>query len=149
MIEYRYQEFMMDFEEFEEQVFYKLLMLLEKVVVVFLFMGKGVVSKFLKFFIQYELQVIICVVQNLCFILLYELIEFINEFEDFFIEGVGLMDNVKVMESIFEEGLMLDEVDNLFGCCVMFQGFEVVFIWEQFGEVDLFFVVNFLEKEYV
>jgi len=139
---------MMDFEEFEEQAAYKPLTPPEKAAAVLLSMGKGVASKLLKFFTQHELQVIIRSAQNLRSIPPHELIELTNEFEDLFTEGAGLMDNAKAMESILEEGLTPEEVDNLLGRRATFQGLEAASIWDQLGESDPVFVANFLEKEH-
>lgn len=139
---------MMDFEDFEEQVSHKPLTPPEKAAAVLLSMGKGVASKLLKFFTQHELQVIIRAAQNLRTIPPHELIALTNEFEDLFTEGAGLMDNAKAMESILEEGLTPDEVDNLLGRRATFQGLEAASIWDQLGEADPLFVANFLEKEH-
>ena len=139
---------MMDFEDFEEQVSHKPLTPPEKAAAVLLSMGKGVASKLLKFFTQHELQVIIRAAQNLRTIPPHELIALTNEFEDLFTEGAGLMDNAKAMESILEEGLTPDEVDNLLGRRATFQGIEAASIWDQLGEADPLFVANFLEKEH-
>ena len=139
---------MMDFEDFEEQVSHKPLTPPEKAAAVLLSMGKGVASKLLKFFTQHELQVIIRAAQNLRTIPPHELISLTNEFEDLFTEGAGLMDNAKAMESILEEGLTPDEVDNLLGRRATFQGIEAASIWDQLGEADPLFVANFLEKEH-
>lgn len=139
---------MMDFEDFEEQVSHKPLTPPEKAAAVLLSMGKGVASKLLKFFTQHELQVIIRAAQNLRTIPPHELIALTNEFEDLFTEDAGLMDNAKAMESILEEGLTPDEVDNLLGRRATFQGLEAASIWDQLGEADPLFVANFLEKEH-
>jgi flagellar motor switch protein FliG len=139
---------MMDFEEFEEQAAYKPLTPPEKAAAVLLSMGKGVASKLLKFFTQHELQVIIRSAQNLRSIPPHELIELTNEFEDLFTEGAGLMDNAKAMESILEEGLTPEEVDNLLGRRATFQSLESASIWDELGETDPLFVATFLEKEH-
>lgn len=137
----------MDFEDFEEQASFKPLTPAEKAAAVLLAMGKGVAGKLLKFFTQHELQVIIRSAQNLRSIPPHELILLVNEFEDLFTEGAGLMDNAKAMESILEEGLTPDEVDNLLGRRATFQGIELT-IWDQLGEADPIFVARFLETEH-
>lgn len=139
---------MMDFEDFEEQVSHKPLTPPEKAAAVLLSMGKGVAGKLLKFFTQHELQVIIRAAQNLRTIPPHELIALTNEFEDLFTEGAGLMDNAKAMESILEEGLTPEEVDNLLGRRATFQGIEAASIWDELGETDPIFVADFLEKEH-
>ena len=111
-------------------------------------MGKGVAGKLLKFFTQHELQVIIRAAQNLRTIPPHELLQLINEFEDLFTEGAGLMDNAKAMESILEEGLSPEEVDNLLGRRATFQSLEASTIWDDLGEADPGFVAKFLEKEH-
>lgn len=138
---------MMDFEAFEDQAAYKPLTQPEKAAAVLLSMGKSVASKLLKFFTQHELQVIIRAAQNLRTIPPHELIQLVNEFEDLFTEGAGLMDNAKAMESILEEGLTPEEVDNLLGRRATFQSIEST-IWDQLGEADPDFVAKFLEKEH-
>jgi flagellar motor switch protein FliG len=138
---------MMDFEEFEEQASFKPLTQPEKAAAVLLSMGKGVAGKLLKFFTQHELQVIIRSAQNLRTIPPHELVQLINEFEDLFTEGAGLMDNAKAMESILEEGLTPEEVDNLLGRRATFQSIEST-IWDDLGEADPDFVVAFLQKDH-
>jgi flagellar motor switch protein FliG len=138
---------MMDFEEFEEQASFKPLTQPEKAAAVLLSMGKGVAGKLLKFFTQHELQVIIRSAQNLRTIPPHELVQLINEFEDLFTEGAGLMDNAKAMESILEEGLTPEEVDNLLGRRATFQSIEST-IWDDLGEADPDFVAAFLQKEH-
>ena len=137
----------MDFEDFEEQASAKPLTQAEKAAAVLLSMGKGVAGKLLKFFTQHELQVIIRAAQNLRTIPPHELIALVNEFEDLFTEGAGLMDNAKAMESILEEGLTPDEVDNLLGRRATFQSIENS-IWDQLGEADPAFVAKFFEHEH-
>lgn len=137
----------MDFEEFEEQASFKPLSQAEKAAAVLLAMGKPVASKLLKFFTQHELQVIIRSAQNLRAIPPHELIQLVNEFEDLFTEGAGLMDNAKAMEGILEEGLTPEEVDNLLGRRATFQGIEST-IWDNLGEADPVFVAKFLENEH-
>ncbi len=55
-------------------------------------------------------------------------LELVNEFEDLFTEGAGLMDNAKMMESILEEGLTPDEVDGLLGRRTAFQAYETRYL---------------------
>ena len=98
---------MMDFESFEAQALSRPLSQTEKAAAVLLAMGKSVAGKLLKFFTQSELQAIIAAAQSLRAIPPHELEALVNEFEDLFTEGAGLMDNAKAMESILEEGLTL------------------------------------------
>lgn len=137
----------MNFGDFEEQTAYTPLSQTEKAAAVLLAMGKSVAGKLLKFFTQHELQMIIRAAQNLRTIPPDELIELVNEFEDIFTEGAGLMDNAKAMEGILEEGLTPDEVDNLLGRRAAFQSIETT-VWERLSDSDPAFVAKFLESEH-
>jgi len=119
----------------------------EKAAAVLLAMGKPMAGKLLKFFEHEELQIIIKKAQTLRSIPPQELISLVNEFEDLFSEGTGLMDNAKAMESILEEGLTPDEVDGLLGRRTQFQAYEST-IWEQIQEADPERIGSFLEKEH-
>lgn len=119
----------------------------EKAAAVLLAMGKPVAGKLLKFFEQDELQIIIKKAQALRTIPPQELITLVNEFEELFSEGAGLMDNAKAMESILEEGLTPDEVDGLLGRRTQFQAFEQS-IWEKLQDSDPELIGNFLAKEH-
>ena len=104
---------MMDFEDFGGSLPGSPLSQPDKAAAVLLAMGKQVAGRLLKYFTQSELQAIIVAAQNLRAIPPHELIDLVNEFEDLFTEGAGLMDNAKMMEGILEEGLTPDEVDGL------------------------------------
>lgn len=119
----------------------------EKAAAVLLAMGKPVAGKLLKFFEYEELQTIIKKAQTLRTIPPQELILLVNEFEDLFSEGAGLMDNAKAMEGILEEGLTPDEVDGLLGRRSQFQGLETS-IWDRLQETDPMKIGAFLEKEH-
>ena len=119
----------------------------EKAAAVLLAMGKPVAGKLLKFFEHEELQEIIKNAQNLRTIKPQELVELVNEFEDLFSEGTGLMDNAKAMEGILEEGLTPDEVDGLLGRRTQFQAFETS-IWDKLQDSDPDRVGKFLETEH-
>ena len=110
-------------------------------------MGKGVAGKLLKYFTQSELQAIIAAAQNLRAIPPHELIDLVNEFEDLFTEGAGLMDNAKMMEGILEEGLTPDEVDGLLGRRAAFQAFETT-IWDRLQDADPVSVAKFMLNEH-
>src|SRR6476660_8017516 len=84
----------------------------DKAAAVLLAMGRGVAGKLLKYFTQAELQAIINAAQHLRPIPPNERVSLVNEFEDLFSEGTGLMDNAKAIEDILEEGLTPDEVDG-------------------------------------
>lgn len=137
----------MDFEDFDEQASVTPLTQTEKAAAVLLSMGKPVAGKLLKFFTQNELQLIIHAAQNLRTIPPHELIEIVNEFEDLFTEGAGLMDNAKAIEGILEEGLTPEEVDSLLGRRATFQSIEAT-VWDRLGEADPLFVSRFLESEH-
>lgn len=119
----------------------------EKAAAVLLAMGKPVAGKLLKFFEYEELQTIIKKAQGLRTIPPQELISLVNEFEELFSEGAGLMDNAKAMEGILEEGLTPDEVDGLLGRRSQFQGLEMS-IWDKLQETDPDRIGGFLEKEH-
>ncbi|OCP04952.1 MULTISPECIES: flagellar motor switch protein FliG [unclassified Ensifer] len=138
---------MMDFESFEAQALSRPLSQTDKAAAVLLAMGKGVASKLLKFFTQSELQSIIASAQSLRAIPPHELEALVNEFEDLFTEGAGLMDNAKAIESILEEGLTPDEVDGLLGRRATFQSYEAS-IWDRLQECDPVAVSVQLTKEH-
>lgn len=119
----------------------------EKAAAVLLAMGKPVAGKLLKFFEHEELQEIIKNAQNLRTIKPQELIELVNEFEDLFSEGAGLMDNAKAMEGILEEGLTPDEVDGLLGRRTQFASYETS-IWDRLQDSDPDRVGKFLQNEH-
>jgi len=119
----------------------------EKAAAVLLAMGKPVAGKLLKFFEHEELQEIIKNAQNLRTIKPQELVELVNEFEDLFSEGAGLMDNAKAMEGILEEGLTPDEVDGLLGRRTQFASYETS-IWDRLQDSDPDRVGAFLQKEH-
>ncbi len=119
----------------------------EKAAAVLLAMGKPVAGKLLKFFEHEELQEIIKKAQNLRTIKPQELIELVNEFEDLFSEGAGLMDNAKAMEGILEEGLTPDEVDGLLGRRAQFENYDAN-IWDRLQDSDPDRVGRFLQSEH-
>lgn len=119
----------------------------QKAAAILIAMGKPVAGKLLKYFASSELQVIISHAQALRSIPADELEGLVNEFEDLFTEGAGLMDNAKAMEDILEEGLPPDEVDGLLGRRTPFQTFETT-IWERLQEADPEIIGNFLVKEH-
>ncbi|MDZ7600160.1 MAG: flagellar motor switch protein FliG [Hoeflea sp.] len=119
----------------------------EKAAAVLLAMGKPVAGKLLKFFEYEELQEIIKKAQNLRTIKPQELVELVNEFEDLFSEGTGLMDNAKAMEGILEEGLTPDEVDGLLGRRTQFEAYETS-VWDRLQDSDPDRVGRFLQNEH-
>lgn len=119
----------------------------EKAAAVLLAMGRGVAGRLLKYFTQAELQAIIQSAQTLRTIPPNELLDLVNEFEDLFTEGAGLMDNAKAIESILEEGLTPDEVDGLLGRRATFQALETS-IWDQLESADPAFVAKYLLSEH-
>ena len=92
---------MFDFDSFENSG--STLTAPEKAAAVLLAMGRGVAGRLLKYFTQAELQAIIQSAQTLRTIPPDELLTLVNEFEDLFTEGAGLMDNAKAIEAILEE----------------------------------------------
>ncbi|OHV85849.1 flagellar motor switch protein FliG [Ensifer sp. LCM 4579] len=138
---------MTDFGSFEGQAIAKPLSQTEKAAAVLLAMGKSVAGKLLKFFTQSELQAIIAAAQSLRAIPPHELEALVNEFEDLFTEGAGLMDNAKAMESILEEGLTPDEVDGLLGRRATFQSYEAN-IWDRLQDCDPVAVSKLLAEEH-
>ena len=138
---------MMDFDDFGGPLTGKPLSQADKAAAVLLAMGKGVDGKLLKYFTQAELQTIIASAQTLRTIPPDELTELVNEFEDLFTEGAGLMDNAKAIESILEEGLTPDEVDGLLGRRTAFQAYEAS-IWDRLQDADPDFIARFLMREH-
>lgn len=138
---------MMDFDNFGSTAVGAPLKPVDKAAAVLLAMGKPVAGKLLKFFTQGELQGIIAAAQDLRPIPPQELLELVNEFEDLFTEGAGLMDNAKMMEGILEEGLTPDEVDGLLGRRTAFQAYETT-IWDRLQDADAIFISQFLLKEH-
>jgi flagellar motor switch protein FliG len=138
---------MMDFDDFSGAVAEKPLSQAEKAAAVLLAMGKGVAGKLLKYFTQAELQTIIASAQRLRSIPPDELLLLVNEFEDLFTEGTGLMDNAAAIEAILEEGLTPEEVDGLLGRRTAFQAYESS-IWDRLQDADPAFVAKFLSREH-
>lgn len=138
---------MMDFDNFAAQAPTSPLSQIDKAAAVLLAMGKPIAGKLLKFFTQSELQAIIASAQSLRSIPPHELEILVNEFEDLFTEGAGLMDNAKAIEGILEEGLSPDEVDGLLGRRTTFQSYEAN-IWERLQDSDPVFVAQYLGKEH-
>ena len=137
----------MDFDDFGGPLTGKPLSQADKAAAVLLAMGKGVAGKLLKYFTQAELQTIIASAQTLRTIPPDELTELVNEFEDLFTEGAGLMDNAKAIESILEEGLTPEEVDGLLGRRTAFQAYEAS-IWDRLQDADPDFIAKFLMREH-
>ncbi|MEQ8305091.1 MAG: flagellar motor switch protein FliG [Hoeflea sp.] len=119
----------------------------EKAAAVLLAMGKPIAGKLLKFFEYEELQEIIQRAQSLRSIKPQELDELVNEFEELFSEGTGLMDNAKAMEGILEEGLTPDEVDGLLGRRTQFEAFETT-VWDRLQDLDPVKIGRFLQDEH-
>ncbi|MDI7863388.1 flagellar motor switch protein FliG [Rhizobiaceae bacterium n13] len=138
---------MMDFDDFSGNLPGKPLSQGEKAAAVLLAMGKTVAGRLLKYFTQHELQVIIACAQSLRSIPPDELTVLVNEFEDLFTEGTGLMDNAKAIEGILEEGLTPDEVDSLLGRRTAFQGYEAS-IWDRLQDAEPAFIGKFLLREH-
>ena len=138
---------MFDFDSFENAEGGSTLTAPEKAAAVLLAMGRGVAGRLLKYFTQAELQAIIQSAQTLRHIPPQELIGLVNEFEDLFTEGAGLMDNAKAIEGILEEGLTPDEVDGLLGRRATFQALETS-IWDQLENADPAFIAKYLFNEH-
>jgi flagellar motor switch protein FliG len=136
---------MFDFDSFENSA--DGLSSPEKAAAVLLAMGRGVAGRLLKYFTQAELQAIIQSAQTLRTIPPQELIGLVNEFEDLFTEGAGLMDNAKAIEGILEEGLTPDEVDGLLGRRATFQALETS-IWDQLESADPAIIAKYLLSEH-
>ena len=138
---------MMDFDDFGGSALGRPLSQSDKAAAVLLAMGKGVAGKLLKYFTQAELQMIISSAQTLRAIPPDELNELVNEFEDLFTEGTGLMDNAKAIEEILEEGLTPEEVDGLLGRRATFQAFEAS-IWDRLQDAEPDFIASYLLREH-
>ena len=138
---------MMDFDDFGGAIAARPLSQSDKAAAVLLSMGKQVAGRLLKYFTQNELQLIIASAQTLRTIPPDELAVLVNEFEDLFTEGTGLMDNAKAIESILEEGLTPEEVDGLLGRRTAFAAYETS-IWDRLQDANPVFVGQFLLREH-
>jgi flagellar motor switch protein FliG len=138
---------MMDFDDFSENAPGSTLSQAEKAAAVLLAMGTPVAGKLLKYFTQAELQLVIQSAQRLRSIPPDELAGLVNEFEDLFTEGTGLMDNAKAIESILDEGLTPEEVDGLLGRRTAFQAYEDS-TWDRLQDADPVFVCKYLLREH-
>ncbi len=138
---------MMDFDSFSDNLPSTPLSNSEKAAAVLLAMGTGVAGKLLKYFTQAELQTIVGTAQTLRAIPPDELISLVNEFEDLFTEGTGLMDNAMAIERILDEGLTPEEVDGLLGRRAAFQAYEDS-NWERLQEAEPAFICKHLGKEH-
>ncbi len=139
---------MMDFEDFGGGALStKPLSQGEKAAAVLLAMGKDVAGKLLKYFTQSELQNVIAAAQTLRSIPPDELLQIVNDFEDLFTEGTGLMDNAAAIESILEAGLTPEEVDGLLGRRAAFDAYQAS-IWDRLQDADPGFVGKFLSREH-
>lgn len=138
---------MIDFDDFGNTSVASPLSPPDKAAAVLLAMGRDVAGKLLKYFTQAELQAIIHSAQRLRQIPPHELEDLVNEFEDLFTEGTGLMDNAKAIEGILEAGLTPDEVDGLLGRKTAFQSYEAS-IWDELENADPKFVARYLVSEH-
>lgn len=138
---------MMDFDTFSDNLPGQPLSQAEKAAAVLLAMGTGVAGKLLKYFTQAELQTIIASAQSLRAIPPDELTTLVNEFEDLFTEGTGLMDNAMAMEKILDEGLTPEEVDGLLGRRTAFQTYEDS-LWDRLQDADPVFICKYLGREH-
>lgn len=139
---------MMDFDSFgTTNVPGPLLSPQEKAAAVLLAMGTSVAGKLLKYFTQGELQAIIAAAQTLRSIPPDELHQLVNEFEDLFTEGTGLMDNAKAIENILDAGLTPEEVDGLLGRRTAFQTYEDS-NWDRLQDADPTMICRFLTREH-
>jgi flagellar motor switch protein FliG len=119
----------------------------QKAAAILIAMGKPVAGKLLKYFASSELQVIIANAQKLRTVPAEELEALVNEFEDLFTEGAGLMDNAKAMEDILEEGLPPDEVDGLLGRATPFQTYQTS-VWDRLQDAEPEVIGDFLAREH-
>lgn len=138
---------MMDFDGFNENLPSQPLSQMEKAAAVLLAMGTGVAGKLLKYFTQAELQTIIASAQTLRSIPPDELTSLVNEFEDLFTEGTGLMDNAMAIEKILDAGLTPEEVDGLLGRRAAFQSYQDS-NWDRLQEAEPAFLCTYLTKEH-
>ncbi|KQW26383.1 flagellar motor switch protein FliG [Rhizobium sp. Root274] len=123
------------FDDFSHSLSDKPLTQADKAAAIMLAMGKETAGRLLKYFTQSELQTIIASAQKLRTIPPHELDHLVAEFEALFTAGAGLMDNAKVIESILEDGLTPDEVDELLGRRAAFQAYQAS-VWERLKDAD-------------
>lgn len=119
----------------------------QKAAAILIAMGKPVAGKLLKYFASAELQLVIANAQALRAVPADELEILVNEFEDLFTEGAGLMDNAKAMEDILEEGLPPEEVDGLLGRRAPFQAYQQS-VWDRLQDFEPEPIGKFLAEEH-
>ncbi|MBA5723615.1 flagellar motor switch protein FliG [Candidatus Liberibacter sp.] len=134
----------MSFRNYCEEVSHIPLTQKDKATTILLAMEKKVSGKLLKYFTHAELKAIVASAQSLPEISPRELEDIINEFENQFIEGIGLTENAKNIESILEEGLGKNELDQLLNR----SNTPKETVWDRFKEADPASIAEFLLKEH-
>lgn len=119
----------------------------DKATAILLAMDKKVSGKLLKNFTHLELKEVVSSAKLLPEISPEELEYIIDEFENQFIAGIGLTENAKNIESIIEEGLGKNELDQLLNGSNNLQN-EEESIWDKFKEIDYTAIADFLLKEH-
>ncbi|KGB27353.1 flagellar motor switch protein FliG [Candidatus Liberibacter solanacearum] len=119
----------------------------DKATAILLAMEKKVSGKLLKYFTHAELREIVSSAQLLPEISPEELEDIIDEFESQFIAGIGLTENSKNIESILEEGLGQNKLDQLLNRSNALQEYDNS-VWENLKEVDPTAIADFLLKEH-
>ncbi|MEG8098959.1 flagellar motor switch protein FliG [Candidatus Liberibacter brunswickensis] len=120
----------------------------DKATAILLAMEKKVSGKLLRHFTHDELKEIVASAKLLPEISPEELEDIIDEFESQFITGIGLTDNSKNIESILEEGLEQNELDQLLNKSGEFKKNDNNNIWNRLKEIDPANIADFLSKEH-
>ncbi|AGA64175.1 Flagellar motor switch protein FliG [Liberibacter crescens BT-1] len=137
----------MAFSDFYKENSQRPLNQIDKATAILLTMSKETSVQLLKHFSKDELQAIINSAQSLPEIPPDELMHIVNEFENLFIEGIGLTENAKTIESILKEGLSKNEVDNLLRQQESVETSEVS-VWYRLKTVNPVLIGKFLLNEH-
>jgi len=118
-----------------------------KAAAVLLAMGKETAGRLLKYFTQSELQTIIASAQMLRTIPPHELDQFVTEFAALFTEGAGLIDSAKVIESLLEDSLTREDVDERLERRAVFRAHQAA-MCERLVEADTRVIGRMLSREH-
>ncbi|QRF54653.1 flagellar motor switch protein FliG (plasmid) [Rhizobium rosettiformans] len=112
------------FDDFDHSLTSQPLTQAGKAAAILLAMGKETAGRLLRYFTQSELRKIIASAELLRTIPPHELDQFVTEFSALFTQGAGLMDSAKVIESILEDSLTREDVDERLESCAAFRAYQ-------------------------
>lgn len=107
----------------------------QKAAAVLVAMGKPSAARLLKFFKLEELKILIEAARRLRTVPQAELEKVIQEFEDEFTEGVGLLDSADRIDTLLSDSLSPEEVDLLMGRAKP-QEFDSGDIWRELEQIE-------------